>query len=727
MASGLVIAMASAYIWTKRSVPGAYLLLVAVGSVAWVCLAAAFEQRSATLADRIFWLHVQTPAYAAAPVCCFLMVRHYVRRPIGGRWSAALFLIPLYAVLLNWTNDWHHLYWTRVWVDRTSGVTLTGRVYGPGFWPYVAHTYLMLAASLYTLARSLRRKHMRSGQTLVMMAAVAVPFVASVLFVFHLLPIRYLDFAVYAFPVTGLGTMWVMYRHIFQSIVPIAAKSVVASMADAVIVIDLDRCFAGLNRAAERLFGRSGESVAGQRVSGVLQAYPALLRYSEGEGEISGDVSIPQGGEVRLYAASAGDVLEGTRRMGRVIALRDVTEERRNSEFLKESRRAAEAAAIAKSRFLANMSHEIRTPMNGVVGATELLLDSDLNAEQTELVKTAQESAHCLLSLLNDILDFSKIDADKLNLEQITFDLDRLMRRIVRVMQPAVTQKGLALNLRIGPEVPRVVVGDPTRLQQIVLNLLSNAVKFTAAGSVSIEIARIEDGSGPALIAIAVVDTGIGIAPERIGSLFQEFSQVDSSITRKFGGTGLGLAISQRLAEKMGGSVRVESKLGSGSKFTVELPLRLGDAGEVPDAPDTPFAGGRQFARLSILMAEDNLVNQRIGQRILEKLGCRMGLAANGAEAIRAAASAGYDLILMDLQMPEVDGLAAAREIRRRGIRTPIVALTASAMDETRSACEAAGMSAFITKPVRVDEITSLLDRVQRRELLLAIPSEVEL
>jgi two-component sensor histidine kinase len=289
-----------------------------------------------------------------------------------------------------------------------------------------------------------------------------------------------------------------------------------------------------------------------------------------------------------------------------------------------------------------------------------------------ELVKTAQESAHCLLSLLNDILDFSKIDAGKLSLEQIPFDLQRLMDRILRIMQPTAIKKELALKLHTGTDVPRVIVGDPTRLQQIVLNLVSNATKFTPTGSVSIEIERIAENSTSTRIAITVVDTGIGIAPDRIALLFQEFSQADSGITRKFGGAGLGLAISQRLVEKMGGSIRVESAFGQGSKFTVELPVRLGEARDLPDSSGMAFAGNAKFSGCRVLLTEDNLVNQKIGQRILEELGCRVTLAANGCEAIAAMGSSEYDIILMDLHMPEVDGLEATREIRRRESAHPL-------------------------------------------------------
>jgi len=332
-----------------------------------------------------------------------------------------------------------------------------------------------------------------------------------------------------------------------------------------------------------------------------------------------------------------------------------------------------------------------------------------------DLVKTAHESAHCLLSIIDDILDFSKIDAGKLNLELIPFDLHRLMDQIVRLMQPAANKKKLEVKLTLLPDAPRVILGDPNRLRQVMLNLIGNAIKFTSDGSVRVDLACLASEPGKSRIAIAVEDTGIGIAADRIGELFQEFSQADSSVTRNFGGTGLGLAISKRLIEIMGGTIQVESTLGRGSRFFVDIPFLLGESGELTDTSHVTLAESESSPGCSVLLAEDNLINQKIGQRILQKLGCHVDIAVNGNEAIERAGAAKYDVILMDLHMPVVDGLQSTREIRHRGIQTPIVALTASVMDGTREACEAAGMDAFITKPIRMDEISSILKRFRAK------------
>jgi PAS domain S-box-containing protein len=699
------------YVWTRRSVTGARVLFATLVSIAELCLAGALEDHATTLAGHVFWQHVQIAGYAAMPVCAVLLCLGYVGHPWRGWRVAALFVIPVGGVLVHWTNQWHHLYWTRVWVDRSAATPIMGRSYGVGFWICVIYSYILVVAAGAILVPFLVRVRAQRMRTAVFLIGILLPSAASLFYVFEWFPIRYLDITPYALSVTGVCIAWGVLWNRFQGIVPVAARSVVASMADGVIVLDLDGRLADLNPAAEALLACSKENLVGNAVEQSLGAYEGLFPYFRGDRQMSGDVVLPSAGERRLCAVNASAVRQGRHAIGRVITLRDVTAERAASDQLRQAREAAEAAAIAKSRFLANMSHEIRTPMNGVVGATELLLDSGLNDEQAELVHTAQDSAHALLSILNDILDFSKIDAGKLSLEEIPFDLHRLLTQIVRLMEPVAEKKVLALHLRIAPGVPRVIVGDPTRLRQVVLNLIGNAIKFTSAGWVALSVERLASPHNETRLALAVEDTGIGIAPDRINRLFQEFSQADSSVTRHFGGTGLGLAISQRLVEKMGGRIRVESTLGKGSSFVVETPVRLGDEYQVLDAQHLTLSESETFPGCRILLAEDNAVNQRIGQRILEKLGCLVDVANNGSQAVAAAEAADYEVILMDLHMPEMDGLQATREIRRRGNRTPIVALTASVLDETRNSCQEAGMDAFITKPIRLDEIAAILKR----------------
>jgi signal transduction histidine kinase len=378
-----------------------------------------------------------------------------------------------------------------------------------------------------------------------------------------------------------------------------------------------------------------------------------------------------------------------------------------------EEKKRADEASEAKGLFLAHMSHEIRTPLNGVIGLSRLLEDMSDPTEALDTVRVIRSSADSLLRLVNDILDFSKIEAGKLDLDIAPFQLRRCIEESIELLRAKAIEKGLRLMSDLAPGLPLWVAGDSTRLQQVVLNLISNALKFTDSGKVTVSVAIERHDPASYLVAIEVRDTGIGIAPDKLSRLFSSFSQVDASTSRRYGGTGLGLAISKRLVALMGGTIRVESQPGEGTSF--RFTVLLAPAQEPPYIADAPI---RNAGSLKVLVAEDNVVNQRVVLKLLEKLGVRADLVTDGSEAIAAVAKIRYDLVLMDVQMPEVDGLAATREIRNglpAELQPTIFGLTAHATMEYRDLCLRAGMNGCLTKPLELEKLRSLIAELSDR------------
>ncbi|GEM_PF-5600328 len=392
-----------------------------------------------------------------------------------------------------------------------------------------------------------------------------------------------------------------------------------------------------------------------------------------------------------------------------------------NQEILRESLIRSEQLQRTKSEFLATMSHEIRTPMHGILGFTQLLSQENLNKEAAEFTQTINDCAQGLLTIINDILDFSKIEAGQLTFEKLNFNLRGSLENTVRLLQPKAEERNIDLRLEIDGDIPARLNGDSNRLRQILVNLLGNAIKFTKNGTVTLRVSAHE---APRIahawcIKFDVIDNGIGMTPEQTENLFQAFSQADSSISRKYGGTGLGLAISQRLAGMMGGTIVVESQSGQGSTFSFSAILQHSNT-SIENDERTESVEFESGARLTVLLAEDNIVNQHLGIRLLKSVGVTADLARNGIEATEMVRKKCYDLVLMDMQMPEMSGIEATQNIRaeRGNLHQPVIfAMTANVSDEARLECAASGMDGFLTKPITKAELAHCLEQVARLSL----------
>ena len=504
-------------------------------------------------------------------------------------------------------------------------------------------------------------------------------------------------------------------------------QATLESIADGILVVDRSRKIVHYNQRFVEIWSAPRSLLDAKDGDALLDfmlpqvADPQRLRrpLDEVPGEEEQRYDLLEFLDGRIYERlSIPHVVKGNV-IGSVWSFRDVTERRRVIEELRRARQAAEAASRAKSEFLANLSHDIRTPLNTIVGITDLLADSSVDAEQRQYLEMLRRASGVLLGLVGDVLDLSKIEAGRIDLQKAPFHLPELVNDVVQLLQPAAAKKGLDLTAIILPEVPQTIVGDRNRLRQILLNLLGNAIKFTEKGGVT---ARVENDLVPGMILFTMIDTGIGIPAARLASVFENFEQADPEISRQYGGTGLGLGIARRLVELMGGRLWVESEPGRGSRFhftaRLEPPFAEPVSGSAhrDDSPAvrTSAPSPREHRVSRILLVDDSDDNRALLGFYLKRMPYQLDMADNGAVALLKFQSNPYDLVIMDLQMPVLDGYEAVRAMRqfeaeRRHPPTPILALTAHAFDEKLERSLAEGCTGFLTKPITREQLITAI------------------
>jgi PAS domain S-box-containing protein len=514
-------------------------------------------------------------------------------------------------------------------------------------------------------------------------------------------------------------------------------RALVDSLDDIVVEMDEQGTFLDVWARSDDLLPRPKTEMIGQNISIILgealiDPYIQNLRAAIDTGRSQEFEHCKEvAGVLRWFLVRFHPIRsEDRQRKTACLIVRDITARKNAEEELRKAKEAAEAANVAKNEFLANMSHEIRTPMNGILGTLELALDTPLNAEQREFLDIAKMSADSLLDILSDILDLAKVEARKLDLNLEEFHVRAMADGAMQLMMAHAREKNLALSCHIDDTVPAALIGDDMRLKQVLLNLIGNGIKFTTQGEVSVQVGLESRTKDSAQLHFVVRDTGIGIAPAKQKLIFEAFAQADGSMTRRFGGTGLGLTISRHLVEMMGGHMWVESTLGQGSQFHFTAVFGASPTEVFPLGTTVVKASGQKkenLRELEILLAEDNPVNQRVTVRILEKRGCRVTLAANGREALEALERRAFDLALMDVQMPEMNGLEATAAIRGKekssGEHLPIIALTAGAMEGDREKCLQAGMDHYVAKPFQAEVLLDILEAYRPGDLRPALAS----
>ncbi len=714
--------------WRRRSTPGARPFIAMVLAITWWCTLNAIQLSSVNAAAQLLLADLQYISVTLLPVCWLLFAWAYTGREawVTRRNIWLLLIFPAVALIIIVTNPWHHLMWTYIpdTLDWNGSFYLLKLETGPNFWGIVVYSYSLIMAGTIAIVRHLVRTPASfRGQSWALLTAVSAPMISNILYVLNISPVPNMDFTPLAFAVSGVAFAWALFHYGMLDLTPIANDVVVHNLRDAVFILDGRGRVVNLNPSGVRLIDRPSTDVVGHTLETLLGQRTDLLDLYQRsivapEDEVVTEIVLyrseaPRYFEVRL--STLRDRREAL--IGRLLTLRDVTERKLVEIAMQQARAEAERANKAKSAFLANMSHEIRTPMNAVLGMSGLLLDTELNPDQRDYADTIRSSGESLLTIINDILDFSKIEAGRMDIESQPFDLRECVESALDLVAANATDKGLDMAYVFEGDVPVAIESDVTRLRQIILNLLSNAIKFTDTGEVVLEVSAQASTADRVELKFAVRDTGIGLSADAIDRLFQSFSQADASTTRKYGGTGLGLAISKRLCELMGGTMWAESAgTGHGAVFIFTI-----QAAVVPQFQPARRDLGRSYPELTgkrLLIVDDNATNRKI---LMRQTG-QWGMLARETESPREVLhwlenGAVFDVVILDMQMPDMDGVALAKQIRQVTPNLPLILLSSLGWREAGE--QEKLFAAHLTKPIKpshlLDALTSLLFDLQTR------------
>jgi PAS domain S-box-containing protein len=729
LVAAVILFFVTLAVWRRRKTPAASSFIAMACAIIWWCMFNGVYMLGGNAYTHYLFTTFQYPGIVTLPVFWLVFALQYTDNNawVTPRNIILLLIYPFITLALVFTNPWHHWMWSHVPanLDWNGWFYTIKIVAGPNWWGMVVYSYTLITiASAVILVHLFRSQELYQRQTRPILLGIFAPWVSNVIFVFNLSPILNWDLTPLTFAISGVAFSWSLASYGIFELTPIANDVVVHNLRDAVFTLDQQGRIVNLNPFAAQVANRPASEIIGQPMETLIDDRDDLLdlyhRSTAAPGdELMTEIVLERAGTSRYFEAHLSPLRDHADKfVGRLLILRDVTERKLSEIAMQQAREAAESANKAKSVFLASMSHEIRTPMNAVIGMSGLLLDTNLTAEQRDYAETIRSSGDALLSIISDILDFSKIEAGRMDMEAQAFPLRDCVESALGMVAARALEKNIKTAYVIEDGVPSSIVGDAARLRQVLANLLSNAVKFTEKGEVCLTVRIEQTKAASVVLKFLIRDTGIGLSQAGIGRLFQPFVQADSSTTRKYGGTGLGLAISKRLVELMGGEMFVESAgLGQGSTFSFTIEVAVANPHEMKTHASSVAVhakidhGLAERHPLKIMLAEDNLVNQKLALKLLEQMGYRTDVAKSGAEVLQALKQQSYDLILMDVQMPEMDGLEATRRIRAQGLKVHIVAMTANAMQGDREMCLAAGMNDYVSKPIQVQELQAALEK----------------